>query len=58
MGDTADAMLSGLFCTRCGEVFDDMEEPGYPRICYACGDQEDDYPDVVSGRDEYGSLDE
>jgi len=36
MGEIADAMLSGLFCQCCGEVFDDMDEPGYPRMCEAC----------------------
>ena len=33
MGEIADAMLSGLFCAECGAVFDDMQEPGYPRFC-------------------------
>ena len=36
MAEIADAILSGLFCEGCGEVFDDMEEPGYPRKCEAC----------------------
>jgi len=33
MGEIADAMLSGLFCAECGGVFDDHDEPGYPRYC-------------------------
>ena len=40
MGEIADAMLEGIFCACCGEVFEDMlgdeEPPGYPRYCASC----------------------
>ena len=41
MGEIAEAMINGLFCERCG-VLIDGEEPGFPRLCAGC--QEDDDP--------------
>lgn len=35
MGEAADNLLSGLLCEECG-VFIDGEEPGYPRLCEDC----------------------
>jgi hypothetical protein len=40
MGEMAEATLGGLFCQCCGEVFDDFDEPGYPRTCVSCGGDE------------------
>ena len=39
MGEIADAMLSGLFCSVCGEYMDG-DEPGYPRPCAGCEERE------------------
>ena len=36
MGEIADAMLSGLFCSMCGVILDG-DEPGYSRTCMGCG---------------------
>jgi len=41
MGEIADAMLNGVMCASCGELFGDVlddgfEEPGYPRYCDGC----------------------
>jgi len=35
MGDMADATLNGLYCSGCGELFEDLDEPGHPRYCSA-----------------------
>jgi len=46
MGEIAEAMLEGLFCAACGAVFDDMEQPGFPRYCDGCAeDIPDDEPE-------------
>ena len=39
MGEIADAMLDGFVCHICGEVIDE-DEPGYPRTCAACEEEE------------------
>jgi len=39
MGEIAEAMIEGLFCQFCGE-FIDGEQPGYPRSCAGCEDDE------------------
>jgi hypothetical protein len=44
MGEIADAMINGLFCEQCG-VFLDGEEPGYPRKCDNCQDENGDIRD-------------
>ena len=41
MGDMAEAILEGLFCEECGCLIDG-EEPGYPRSCDDCKEEEDD----------------
>jgi hypothetical protein len=38
VGEISEAMLSGLFCSRCGEYMDG-EEPGYSRLCGGCEDE-------------------
>lgn len=40
MGEAADDMLEGRCCQVCGEWFHDGEEPGYPRSCAGCEDEE------------------
>ena len=35
MGDIADAMMDGLFCSQCGRLIDG-EEPGHSRLCGDC----------------------
>ena len=40
MGEIADAVLSGFFCDICG-VMVDGDEPGYPRLCGACKEEEE-----------------
>ena len=40
MGEMAEATLNGFYCSDCGEVMDDLEEPGYPRQCAACAYEE------------------
>jgi len=39
MGEIAGAMLNGFLCEVCGVVIDG-DEPGYPRLCAGCKDQE------------------
>ncbi len=40
MGEIADAMLDGFLCQVCGEVVDG-DDPGYPRSCNACSDEDE-----------------
>ena len=35
MGEIAEAMTNGFYCTDCGDMIDG-EEPGYPRKCAEC----------------------
>ena len=49
MGEIADAMLNGVFCAECGELMgdvldDDFVEPGYPRRCEGCEQDDMDEP--------------
>jgi hypothetical protein len=34
MGEIAEAMLNGEFCTVCGEYIEN--EAGYPKTCFSC----------------------
>lgn len=38
MGEMADGMIDGLFCQECGD-FIDGDEPGFPRTCENCDDE-------------------
>jgi hypothetical protein len=40
MGEIAEAMINGLFCEMCGAYLDG-EEPGYPRRCSDCEDEDE-----------------
>lgn len=39
MGDIAERVLEGILCEGCGIYIDDGEEPGYPRKCKSCEQQ-------------------
>nr|DAX04337.1 MAG TPA: NADH-PPase NADH pyrophosphatase zinc ribbon domain [Bacteriophage sp.] len=39
MGETTEMILDGFLCHSCGS-FIDGEEPGYPRNCEDCEDEE------------------
>lgn len=39
MGDAAEMVLEGLLCQTCGDLIDG-EEPGYPRFCEDCENEE------------------
>lgn len=39
MGETTEMILDGLLCQVCGS-FIEGEEPGYPRNCEDCEDEE------------------
>ncbi len=39
MGETTEMILDGLLCQACGS-FIDGEEPGYPRNCEDCEDED------------------
>lgn len=41
MGEIADAIIGGLFCQYCCELIDG-DEPGYPRACAGCQDEDDE----------------
>lgn len=38
MGDTAEMILDGTLCEKCGEVID-LFSPGYPRVCDDCEEE-------------------
>lgn len=39
MGDAVEMILDGLVCELCGELIDG-EEPGFPRHCDSCEEEE------------------
>jgi hypothetical protein len=51
MGEIADMHLDGTLCERCGALMEDLipeegnellDAPGYPRLCPACQEDEDE----------------
>lgn len=40
MGEIVEMMINGLLCEQCGG-FIDGEEPGYPRVCEDCEEEDD-----------------
>lgn len=42
MGDIADDIIDGFICQYCCCPMPDGDEPGYPRTCLECLDDEDD----------------
>lgn len=36
MSEIVDDMLDGFLCQQCLVMFDDLESPGYPRVCEDC----------------------
>lgn len=40
MGEIADWILEGGLCQTCGAYLEDGNEPGYPRTCAGCQDNE------------------
>jgi NMD protein affecting ribosome stability and mRNA decay len=40
MGEIAEMMLSGILCESCGSYIEDGEEPGHPRKCDDCMQEE------------------
>jgi len=44
MGEIADSILNGLLCELCG-AYVDGEEPGYPRKCEMCREEEEESDD-------------
>lgn len=42
MGELAEMTLNGLLCEVCGAYVEDFEEPGYPRKCEDCEEENND----------------
>ncbi|MFP3390646.1 hypothetical protein [Brevibacillus sp. SIMBA_040] len=40
MGEVAEMILSGLLCQVCGTYMDDLQEPGHPRTCDDCKEEQ------------------
>lgn len=40
MGEIADMMVNGFMCQSCGQFMPDGEEPGYPRDCQDCKNED------------------
>lgn len=36
----SDMMISGLLCSWCGVLMFDKQEPGFPRICRSCAEED------------------
>ena len=41
MSEVTDMILGGLMCQICGAYMDDLEEPGHPRTCEDCEEEDE-----------------